>query len=342
MTADELLRFTDELWLGCSESADYHRAVPEVRDVWLQATTVLGLVRRRAAMTGKPVTAFVGATNVGKSTLLNSILGAELTPRRNGPCTAIPLFFEHHDALEVRISYRGDFRPLVVPCVDAASIHAALQAQGTIVPQHPLERMTARLPHFLLRRMTIVDTPGFGAVQHGRAEGSHEESLVDFLAGGEMRVVWVVQAEQGIGAREMEFFREHLALICDDIVFTHCEDWSKYDSIRYADRFLPAFGRERPRLHFTSAIAGTGIDQFREHLIRCSYPANRMGALVSALEHLGSAVDDWFQVRGDRLVRARLRPDTLLRLSSLPQRDGIRKHVLDRLSGKAFPVLKER
>ncbi|MCE9605130.1 MAG: 50S ribosome-binding GTPase [Planctomycetia bacterium] len=78
MNAEELLLLTDELWLGCSESADYHRAVPEVRDVWLQATKVLGLIRRRATMQGRSIIAFVGATNVGKSTLLNRLLGEEL------------------------------------------------------------------------------------------------------------------------------------------------------------------------------------------------------------------------------------------------------------------------
>lgn len=334
MNAEELLRFADELWLGCSESADYHRAVPEVRDVWLQATKVMGLIRRRATVRGRSIIAFVGATNVGKSTLLNRLLRDELAPRRNGPCTAIPIVFEHHEEREVRISYRGDFRPLVMSCRDAASIREALEAQGTRTERNMMERMTARLPHFLLRWMTIVDTPGFGAVQHDEAAGTHEQALLDYLADGAAHVVWVAQAEQGIGAREMEFYREHLANICDDIVFTHCEDWSDRDAARYADRFLPAFGRERPRLHFTSAVEGMGIDLLREHLIRQADGSRRIGRLVEAIKHLAGALDGWFRAHGDRLVRTRLRPDTRVRLERLQQREDIRKLVVNRMAGE--------
>src|SRR5436189_273593 len=85
----------DELSMLVQETADYHHD-EGIRIVMDEALRVLIKTRcklRRSAH--HHVVAVVGLSNVGKSTLLNALLGSDLAPHRNRPCTAAPIEFSY-------------------------------------------------------------------------------------------------------------------------------------------------------------------------------------------------------------------------------------------------------
>ena len=49
----------------------------------------------------EPVVAFVGLTNVGKSTLLSALFGAKVAPARNRPWSSVPVEYRYSDKYEI-------------------------------------------------------------------------------------------------------------------------------------------------------------------------------------------------------------------------------------------------
>ena len=96
-TADarDISAVVDELLMLIHETAEYQQQ-KAVRAVLCEARQVVVNIRRRLqSAANRYVVAVVGLTNVGKSTLLNALLGDDLAPRRNGPCTAVPIEFTY-------------------------------------------------------------------------------------------------------------------------------------------------------------------------------------------------------------------------------------------------------
>ncbi|MBX3452823.1 MAG: dynamin family protein [Planctomycetaceae bacterium] len=100
MPAGDLPALLDQLLLLVTDTERLHAcrgqdqaagAVLAVLDEF--RSTINGVRNRVMAASQRYVVAFVGAGNVGKSTLLNRLFEADLAPRRNGPCTACPVEF---------------------------------------------------------------------------------------------------------------------------------------------------------------------------------------------------------------------------------------------------------
>ncbi|HMP05949.1 MAG TPA: 50S ribosome-binding GTPase, partial [Lacipirellulaceae bacterium] len=79
LPAQQMLQLVDELMLLLQETADFHRprneAIARALDDVVQA--IVRVHSRLRQFEGRYVVAFVGAANVGKSTLLNAVLGCE-------------------------------------------------------------------------------------------------------------------------------------------------------------------------------------------------------------------------------------------------------------------------
>src|SRR5687767_1013787 len=98
-----LLSVVDELYLLLAESTEYQSQEAVRRLLKLAARTVQRIRRRMQLARHRYSVAVVGLGNVGKSTLLNALLGADLAPRRNGPCTAAPIEFTYGIELQAMV-----------------------------------------------------------------------------------------------------------------------------------------------------------------------------------------------------------------------------------------------
>src|SRR5579862_396288 len=115
-----------ELLMLLSESAEYHQD-SSVKGMLQQAVRSLVTIHRRLQLAERRyVVAVVGLTNVGKSTLLNALLGADLAPRRNGPCTSAPIEFVQGPDLRVTAYHRDAVTRRGLYCESSEILHERL------------------------------------------------------------------------------------------------------------------------------------------------------------------------------------------------------------------------
>jgi hypothetical protein len=299
---EDLLRLVDA-------TEAFHRNA-EIKRTLQEARSILVNLHKRLS---KPryVLAMVGLSNVGKSTLLNALLGHDLAPRRNGPCTSAPIEFHHGQKLRVVARRRGAFQQPPWECSSAEDVHRVLSEQNDddgAVGGQGIGRFEvyADLP-LLEQGLVISDTPGFGAGQFGASAGSHEAALKSYLEQEVSQVLWVIRAEQGITAREMQFHDEWIASICDEILVTGCEGWGERDRERFRRRFSEAFKKRlAPTFHFVSGLEGLAArkanDSARleqsgicalEAFIRT--PCDRLAAIDAKLQNFANDLGCWWR-----------------------------------------------
>jgi len=299
MHADSLLPLINSLLLLVSDSERFHNAVATnatanegIRAVLREfRLTVNGIRNRVIAASNRYVVAFVGAGNVGKSTLLNRLLGAELAPRRNGPCTACPVEFVFGNQYQVSVEYLQSIKKPSYPCATSEEVHQRLSdladSDGS-QSSDSIKRVAVTAPLGLLQNngLVIADTPGFGAAQTNGSEGSHQNALKRYLERDVAQVLWVVLAEQGITKREADFHRNIFGSLCHDVVVTGSEDYSEEEQGRFRKRFSPLFDTMPPAFHFVSGRTGMGVDELSQRI------ASIDGRLTSAEEKLAIIAND--------------------------------------------------
>lgn len=347
-SSSSLSGLVDELLMLLKETCDYQQH-DEVRAVLREATTKVSSFRRRLhPLHNRYVVAVVGLTNVGKSTLLNAILGDDIAPRRNGPCTAAPIEFCQGNRLRVIAYYHQSLSRPTWNCHDLHAVHSRLSDladdEGAQASRR-IRRVEVLLSHPLLAEgLVIADTPGFGAAQFGDAQHSHEDALKRYLNEDVSQVFWVVLADQGIGRREMLFHDEFFAEVCDDVVVTGCEEWSEQDRGRFRHRFSDAFGNRLPRFHFVSGLLGlkarrgmdslgleaAGITLLESRIRELAKPDGRTTSVRLGLTELADDLSYWLREfrnsRGQALA-VRWRPDSWGRWKSAPSANGLRDHL---------------
>ena len=259
VASTDQIRLLDELRLLVQETHGYH-AEPEIRAALTELSANLNLLAHRLRCSERFVLAVIGLSNVGKSTLLNALLGHDLAPRRNGPWTAAPIEFERGERWEVAMLRRDSIRRDHHVCQSATEVQERLgvlaAGSGSEVSQR-VKKVVVKAPIELLSDgLVLADTPGFGAAQTGATRNGHALALQDYLQREVSQVFWVVLAEQGIGKTEKAFHDEHLAGVCHDILITGAEDWDTRDRERFEERFRPFFGNRAPRMHWISGLRG--------------------------------------------------------------------------------------
>lgn len=318
---DELKEAINGLLLVLAKTRDFHDS-SEVKSVLSQAYSAAFNLHKRLR-NPRFVTAMVGLTNVGKSTLLNALLGVDLAPRRNGPCTSAPVEFIHGSSFEVGVDFAGSFRRRTWRCQGVEGVHRILKDLAADSGHHGVNgarRVQVTAPIGLLAQgLVIADTPGFGAAQSGEAAGSHEQALKSYLLDDVSQVFWVIRAEQGITRREMEFHDNWLSGICDDVIATGCEDWSADEQRRFSDRFGSAFKSHfSPAFYFVSGLRGwraresgdasalqkAGITDLAERLHTAE---DRVATIKGSLQQLARDIAHWTSEDGNRGGQSRQR-----------------------------------
>jgi hypothetical protein len=142
----------------------------------------------------------IGAEGVGKSTLINAIAGADLTPReRDHPGTVAPAYAEAGDAREPEYAVvlrRPDGGETVQRCADLAEFRQYLLQYENRDNHRGVLRGIVRYDHPVLRRgLRLVDMPGV----HASSPLVNREAR-RFLAQETHAVVAVTYGRTGFGA----------------------------------------------------------------------------------------------------------------------------------------------
>lgn len=112
--------------------------------------------------------AIAGRVKTGKSTLLNALIGEEIAPTDTGECTRLVTWYRYGATPAVHAVLRSGARtPLPVRTVQGA-LH--LDVGG--IPAHLIDRLEVEWPSPLLRRLTLIDTPGLASLSTELGERS--------------------------------------------------------------------------------------------------------------------------------------------------------------------------
>lgn len=98
-----------------------------------------------------PRVAVTGPYNAGKSSLINTLLGEQLAPVGITPTTTVPVYF----------AYSDNFRGLLINRKGKTPVNDLSMLKSAINNSRNLQRVEIYLPHPLLKRCSLLDTPGF-------------------------------------------------------------------------------------------------------------------------------------------------------------------------------------
>lgn len=114
---------------------------------------------RRTFKTRPFVVAITGPQRVGKSTLVNALLGVDVSPVADYPTTAVPIEFHAGDVPTATVYFGGGRAVTVAPTSEGLRPYAAQQDNDGNDQQVQLVHVV--LPNDVLARgMSLVDTPG--------------------------------------------------------------------------------------------------------------------------------------------------------------------------------------
>jgi GTPase SAR1 family protein len=103
--------------------------------------------------------AIVGPQRVGKSTLVNALLGVDVSPVADYPTTAVPLLFDSGERAQAEIVFAGGERKVVPATSKALQPYAAHQENDE--NRKGIQMIRVTLPNDMLARgVSLVDTPG--------------------------------------------------------------------------------------------------------------------------------------------------------------------------------------
>jgi len=283
-----------------------------VREVLGVAQKRLLVLRYRWLQLNKPfVVAIVGLSNVGKSTLMNALLGDKYAPAGNYPCTATPVEFSYGEQLKMTVHLANDFVRPQWSFTDTTELLNRLmlvadEKQKTTVDEVSRVEVTAPLS-MLQDGLVLADTPGFNAVQLDERAGTHQKTLDTYLRSRASQVFWVVRAAFGVDKMEKAFFERFLGELCDDIVVTGSESLDETQRLRWRKRVAANLRGYSPRFHFVSGLDGSearragdlaqldraGICNLETQLRELAAQAVREQVLKNGVVELTRQLGDW-------------------------------------------------
>lgn len=260
-------------------------AVIDDLDVFCKKRLIPICIREQKSFRNPYVLSLIGLTNVGKSTLMEALLGFPVAPRKTGPATAIPVEYKYSDNWSIKVLYRASKRSpenfifsdahslgreLAIKVVDVSDVQASEIAWVTVCG--PME--------MLVHGLNMADTPGFGAAQVGDDDGSHQRRLEDFISKRVDRVYFCVAAGTAwaVSDIEKEFYIK-ISHLCGHVIITKWEG-TPAEEIDYRKRYQHLFpGAEILFVNAKRAIRNTNqsldIEKLKEIVAGYSTPESR-------------------------------------------------------------------
>jgi len=175
-----------------------------------------------------PVVAFVGLTNVGKSTLLSALFGAKVAPAQNRAWSSVPVEYRYGDEYEASADFANSITSESRRFQDVEDMLSFISMYATVGGAQDTSALYARMPSEILKDgLVIADTPGFGAATVAGGS-SHEASVKEYIPHVDY-VFWVISSTQGITRNELDFYRHFLDGHCENIVVNCFDEFSEED-----------------------------------------------------------------------------------------------------------------
>lgn len=241
------------------DEANYEQGT-RLKDIAIVTEFMYSVERlRQRTMTEEYLVGFVGLGNVGKSTILNSLFGVAVAPRKNKPMTALCVEYRYGDQWLIEIRYKNTFRTVTRNCSGPEDLLDCVEEYATENGSHvddPIQSVKVWIPSELLSKgLVIADTPGFGAVHDHHTDRNHEEILLNYIPRFK-NIYWVINKDQGITAKEHEFYKTYLKDQCDNLVVTACEDLEEDDRERFKAHYNKKLGLHFMKCDFVSGKRG--------------------------------------------------------------------------------------
>lgn len=264
----------------------------------------------------EPVIAFVGLTNVGKSTLLSALFGAKVAPARNRPWSSVPVEYRYSERYEINAEFTDTIDTATDTFDSADQMLEAIERYATAQCDANTRILYAKMPSELLQEgLTITDTPGFGAAT--TAEGDvHGDSLLQYLPSADY-IFWVIKSLQGVTKVELDFYNNFLKERCEDVVVNCYDEYSAEErkefirvneaplSNRFRWHFIDARGALRAKTNSNNSLLQTsGMLDFEKYILSLSPTEKRIEHLNNSLVKLFDDIRRFKSTRNERMFFA--------------------------------------
>lgn len=223
----------------------------------------------------------VGLTNVGKSTLIEALLGVPVAPKKNGPATAVPVEYSHADAWTLEVHYyNARHLPLTRTFPDANALARAI-AQHVLdlddAHADSIATVSVKGPFPLLSsNLILADTPGFGAATTDEAAAPAAPTIPPFLENAGSCYLCV---SAGVGwevSPEEHAFYSSISTLCTNVLVTKWEG-SEDDQTEWMASFGKLF--QGAEFEFVNARRAFNVERVKNILEDLSSKDRRL-ALV--------------------------------------------------------------
>jgi len=242
----------------------------------------------------------IGQTNVGKSTLVEALLGVPVAPEGNGPTTSVPVEYSHaarwslevhhHSALHLPVFRSFDEPEALAGAIGQYVLYlgdAEAAKIATVVVKGPFK--------FLGKNLVLADTPGINAAKEGIQEINAPAFMPPFLEKAGRCYLCVAAGVSWEVTPEEEEFYAVVKSLCTNVLVTRWEG-SDQEEEGWKAQFAKLFpGAE---FEFVNARRAFDVARMRTILEGLSSKEQRLvlvrGEILKAWEDLNRHFDTVF------------------------------------------------